>query len=362
MGALLYGEPHVQDIFQGMTEALQYFFQFHDYAIPDPRDHPTDEKQLNQLALTKNILSALSASRDTPPITAYPKSHRTTFHYYHGVILFLSEDYAAAETALTSALSLCPLPRSRTATTSPAASMAITKNRTLILTYLIPCRLLTSHKLPSGKLLAVYPELARLFGPLCKCIRNGDLKGFDDALAAGEAEFVKRRVYLTLERGRDIALRNVLRKVVGAEMDENGTRRARVRIEEFVAGLRIANGRAGGDAVMRGLEDGGEDAEDERDEVECFIANAIYKVRAWVSRFLSESDECIDTTAESHERLHSARPGHGRPIEERRLPRDGRVKPWRFMSYKASIHSASLGSKRHHLQRLEIMSRILIND
>lgn len=30
---------------------------------------------------------------------------------------------------------------------------------------------------------------------------------------AGEEEFVKRRIYLPLERGRDIALRNLFRKV-----------------------------------------------------------------------------------------------------------------------------------------------------
>ena len=52
-----------------------------------------------------------------------------------------------------------------------------------------------------------------LFRPLSACIRAGDLYGFDAALAAGEEAFVKRRIYLTLERGRDIALRNLLRKV-----------------------------------------------------------------------------------------------------------------------------------------------------
>ena len=86
-------------------------------------------------------------------------------------------------------------------------------DKRLILTYLIPCHLLTTHTLPTQALLQPYPRLQNLFLPLSRCIKQGDLSGFDAALAAGEDEFVKRRIYLTLERGRDIALRNLLRKV-----------------------------------------------------------------------------------------------------------------------------------------------------
>jgi len=82
-----------------------------------------------------------------------------------------------------------------------------------ILTYLIPCRLLTSHVLPTKKLLEPFPRLQDLFLPLAQCIRRGDLRQFDIALQHGEDVFVKRRIYLTLERCRDIALRNLLRKV-----------------------------------------------------------------------------------------------------------------------------------------------------
>src|SRR5689334_18883608 len=78
----------------------------------------------------------------------------------------------------------------------------------LILTYLIPCRLITANTVPTRTLLESYPRLDKIFGPLIQCIKRGDLAGFDEALAAGEAEFVRRRVYLTLERGRDIAQRN----------------------------------------------------------------------------------------------------------------------------------------------------------
>lgn len=145
----------------------------------------------------------------------------------------------------------------------------------LILTYLIPCHLLTTHTLPTAALLSPYPRLQRLFSPVAACIKRGDLAGFDAALAAGEAEFVKRRIYLTLERGRDIALRNLLRKVFVAggfeplkegQTEADRIRRTRVPVAEFGAAIRLGMGKERGELL-------------EGDEVECLIANMIYKVR-----------------------------------------------------------------------------------
>ena len=140
----------------------------------------------------------------------------------------------------------------------------------LILCYLIPCRLLTTHTLPTTDLLALYPRLEALFQPLCTCIKRGDLSGFDAALLSGEHEFVKRRIYLTLERGRDIALRNLFRLVFlagGFEEAREGQaaiRRTRIPVAEFAAAIRL------GSKI--------DVARVEIDEVECFLANLIYKV------------------------------------------------------------------------------------
>lgn len=141
----------------------------------------------------------------------------------------------------------------------------------LILTYLIPCHLVTTHTLPSNQLLAPFPRLEKLFRPLSNCIRTGDLVGFDKAMSAGEEEFVKRRIYLPLERGRDIALRNLFRKVFivgGFEEAKDGQppiRRTRVPVAEFAAALRIGTHATGRTRV-------------DIDEVECLLANLIYKV------------------------------------------------------------------------------------
>jgi hypothetical protein len=147
----------------------------------------------------------------------------------------------------------------------------------LILTYLIPCRLITQHVVPKAPLLAESSRLERIFGPLVACIKKGDLTGFDKALAEGEPEFVKCRIFLTLERSRDVALRNLLRKVYLAggyddlkegQTEKDRIRKSRIPLINFAAALRM-----GGQAV-------------EDDEVECLLANQIYKVQCHEYRYL----------------------------------------------------------------------------
>jgi hypothetical protein len=92
-------------------------------------------------------------------------------------------------------------------------------------------------------------------------------------MSAGEEDFVRRRIYLPLERGRDIALRNLFRKVFiagGFEEPKDGQpliRRSRIPVAEFAAALRI-----GTHADARTRVD--------IDEVECLLSNLIYKVSA----------------------------------------------------------------------------------
>lgn len=192
-----------------------------------------------------------------PPLAAFPKSHQVTFNYYVGVIHFLDENYPKAEEHLTAA--------------HTQALATCTDNIKLILTYLIPTKLLTNQVLPTKQLLAPYPSLQTLFAPIAACIKQGDLAGFDAALQAGEDEFVKRRIYLTLERGRDVCMRNLFRKIYlagGFELPKEGQgdttdkiRRSRIPLAEFAAALSL----------------GGEKDIDV-EEVECLIANLIYKV------------------------------------------------------------------------------------
>jgi hypothetical protein len=100
-------------------------------------------------------------------------------------------------------------------------------------------------------------------------------------MSAGADEFVKRRIYLPLERGRDLALRNLFRKVFIAGGFEPATdsapiRRTRIPLTEFAAALRIGN-------------QADEKARIDMDEVECLLANMIYKVNfIFFGRFQEE--------------------------------------------------------------------------
>lgn len=162
-----------------------------------------------------------------------------------------------------------PVPEEQVVSDDDHGSKACADCSRLILTYLVPCRLITQHAIPSPALLAEAPNVARLIGPLASCIKKGDLTGFDKALADGEPEFVKRRIFLTLERSRDIALRNLLRKVYLAagyddlkegQTEKDRIRKSRIPLLNFATALRM-----GGQAV-------------EDDDVECLLANQIYKV------------------------------------------------------------------------------------
>ncbi|KAI9875854.1 MAG: COP9 signalosome (CSN) subunit, partial [Pleopsidium flavum] len=133
-----------------------------------------------------------------------------------------------------------------------------------------------------------YPRLRALFTPLGRYIKSGDLAGFDAALAAGENEFVKRRIYLTLERGRDITLRNLLRKVFLAggfeAAKEEGAapvRRTRIPVAEFGAAIRLGSKT--------------EEGRLENDEVECLLANMIYKAHFAYPRTIPPSSRTVLT-------------------------------------------------------------------
>ncbi|KAK3072226.1 COP9 signalosome (CSN) subunit [Teratosphaeriaceae sp. CCFEE 6253] len=243
--------------------------------------------RLNSIPLSKNILRSLrAAAADTPPLAAFPKPHQVTFNYYAGVLAFLDEDYGTAETHLLAAYATC--------------DRRATRNGERILTYLIPTTLLTSHRLPSPTLLSQHPPLDRLFAPLCKAIKRADLRAFHAALDAGEAAFVHRRIYLTLERGRDVLLRNLFRRVFlagGFDAPKEGggagglpVRRTRIPLRELTAALRVAGAEEvaddGGGGGVGGGGGGAGQADADTAMVECLVANAIYKgfLKGYIAR------------------------------------------------------------------------------
>ena len=222
--------------------------------------------RLNSYSLCKNVIRSIDAASaaDMPDLSLFPKAHQVSYKYYVGVVAFLDERYEDALAALEAAFALCLAgPRGQT-------------QASRILSYLVPTQLLVRHRLPSRALLDAYPALATLYAPLCTAVRKGDVGAFDAALAAGEDAFVRRRVYLTLERGRDVCVRNLFRRVylVGGYDEKPGeggerVRRSRFAVAEFVAAMRVV----GQDEV-------------EGDEVEALIAGLLYKdlMKGYISR------------------------------------------------------------------------------
>ena len=98
-------------------------------------------------------------------------------------------------------------------------------------------------------------------------------------------------------------------------MDEQGNKRTRIRVEEFGTAIRLGEtaGSGGGDVGM------GEGRYLEADEVECLLANMIYKVNTISpSDFLpypnARNSGDTNTFLEPDEGLHLPRPRHGRAV------------------------------------------------
>ncbi|KAL9588094.1 MAG: hypothetical protein Q9203_003090 [Teloschistes exilis] len=247
----------------------------------DVMDSVEKNKWLEDAA--RNILRALQATKaDLPPIERFPKSHIVTFKYYVGVIHFLDEEYVRAEQSLTEAFHMCHKNAHR--------------NKELLLTYLIPTHLHTSHTLATPTLLSTRLDLHYIFYNLLRAIRRGCLADFSNRMMAHESSYVKRRIFLSLERARDLCVRNLLRKVW---LLEGGKENTRVKIGTFAAGMRCSMFYSAwtpnpspspsddeGETVSEEYVRAEIDAMMEDDEVECLIAGLIYKglIKGYISR------------------------------------------------------------------------------
>ncbi|KAI9569279.1 hypothetical protein HD554DRAFT_599157 [Boletus coccyginus] len=203
--------------------------------------------RVKRISLSKNILRALDANPDIPPLTAYPRSHQVTYRYYLGMLSFLNEDYAKAEQELTLGFYHCHIQAHR--------------NQERILTCLIPLRILRGH-LPSRILLNRFPVLDELFSPFITAIRTGDITAYDVALDHWERRLVELNLWITIEKARELCIRGLFRRV-WVTCDKS----TRIPVSMFHCSLRIS----GNDVST--------------DEAECFVANMIYKgyMRGYIS-------------------------------------------------------------------------------
>lgn len=203
--------------------------------------------RVKRITLSKNILRALDANADLPPLSAYPRSHQVTYRYYIGMLSFLNEEYSKSEQELTLAFYHC-----HTGSHS---------NQERILTYLLPLRILKGH-LPSAELMQRFPVLQELFAPFISAIRLGDIAAYDRALEKWERRLLELNLWLTLEKARELCLRGLFRRVWVAT-----NKATRIPITMFHSSLKTA----GIDVSPA--------------EAECLVANMIYKgfLRGYIS-------------------------------------------------------------------------------
>lgn len=86
-------------------------------------------------------------------------------------------------------------------------------NLGLILSYLLPLHLISSTY-PSRQLLLQHPQLYTLYEPLFTAIHTGNLRLFDSHLSTYSPYFLRRRVFLAIERARQCCLRTLFERVV----------------------------------------------------------------------------------------------------------------------------------------------------
>ena len=210
--------------------------------------------------LAKNLLKAVTTTPDLPPLSAFPKSDQVTFNYFTGILHFVDEEFDKAEDRFLEAWKMC--------------DKRSVKHCEIILSHLIPCHIMTKTEVPSKALLATFPRLEQLFGPLISAIKRADLVGFDAALEVGYRGLVKRRIYLAVLLFRSIVERNIFRHVALLQRSEStqpiqaaggGLQiRSRIPLAEFVTAYRLS----------------AQDRSIDETEVECQISNLIHKVCA----------------------------------------------------------------------------------
>lgn len=206
--------------------------------------------KLGKRSLAKSVVKVLkSVTVDIPLLEQYPKSHSCTFLYYYGVLHFIDEDYSKAKENLEKCLNICHKDSIR--------------NQELVLLYLIPTRLLHNNTLPSDKLWKTYPRLKLIYKDLIDSIINSDLKKFDELFKQKQSLFIKKYLYLSIEKLRFLVVARLAQKVhkiVGSP--------PRMPFSDFQLGLKIQGFYY------------------EQEEVECFLTTMIY--RGYLKGYLSK--------------------------------------------------------------------------
>lgn len=144
---------------------------------------------LDKRPMCKSVVKVLQGmAKDLPPLDAFPKSHTCTYLYYRGVLSMMDDDVEAAHSWLTRALKQC--------------FYKSTENQELILLHLIPAQFLMDRRVPSKAVWQAFPRLHAVYHDMLTALLRGDILAFDSAVKQRRSLFVKKYLYLTIEKMR----------------------------------------------------------------------------------------------------------------------------------------------------------------
>lgn len=198
--------------------------------------------RINKLHLCKPLIRAIDSSvyKDH-----FPLAQRITYKFFVGRKAMFDSDYKSADEYLTYAFEHC--------------HKASAKNKRLILTYLVPVKMLLGY-MPRQSLLEKYSLME--FWELVEAVKRGDLRKLETVMTKHESFFIGAGIYLIVEKLKLLAYRNLFKKVWLAMNTHQ------IPVQNLLTALQ-----------MYGLED------IDMDETECLVANLIFegKIKGYIS-------------------------------------------------------------------------------
>lgn len=197
--------------------------------------------RINKLHLCKPLIRAIDSS---PFKQHFPLAQQITYKFFVGRKAMFDSDYRLANEYLSYAFEKC--------------HRDSFKNKMLILTYLVPVKMLLGF-MPSRGVLEKYDLLP--FWDLVLAVKAGNLRGIDKVMEEQEMFFIKSGIYLIVEKLKIVAYRNLFKKVYQIEGSHL------IDIVAFQVALQVA----------------GQDVD--ADETQCLVANLIYdgKIKGYIS-------------------------------------------------------------------------------
>lgn len=208
--------------------------------------------RLNTLQTCSSLLRIVASEHSRlPQIEMYPKSQQVEFKYYEGRFLIYDQNVKKAEECLEYAFNHCHKNNIR--------------NKRIILRYLIPVKV-GRGKFPTNALLQKY-KLQEL-SEILRCIKTGNIGGYSAAINANQDKFIQQGIYIMMETLKILAYKNLFAKTLAI------LQKTQISLSYFITAIKAS-----------GVE------EVEMGEVECILANLIYK--KWIKGYMSSAKKIL---------------------------------------------------------------------